>query len=460
MAHPRLMTDHQYIADQQCRITVVGQRRRVDLAVPAAAPIAEYLMTVARLCGALGDEEPGEDSLPGAWSLAATGGDTIPLDLSLTDAGILDGQVLYLRDAAADGAGGPVVTDIDEAVADAAARYAWAWTSASWAAAFLAVGTAWLTGALIALAVLASRLPAGGPRLVAGLGLLAALASTAAARRARQASWPRPVWLPTALALSAVPQLAAAGTLLTSAHATPAQVALAAAAGAFGGALLALSARPGAVTTGVVLITALGVGVTACLAVLAASGVQCAAAVAVAAMWLYDLAPVSVARLVARTGTAGVTSQVRQAQYLATAWQAALAVTEALALCWLAGSDLTFALALAGCVSLVMLLAAGGYRQLGGVLPGLVAGATGLLALLLLLPGRVGAQWWVGPVLCLAAGFALLAGTAIRSFRDESAPEPAAWRGPVAALLRVVSIPLLVGIFGAFGQLVIVGHRL
>jgi hypothetical protein len=47
-----------------------------------------------------------------------------------------------------------------------------------------------------------------------------------------------------------------------------------------------------------------------------------------------------------------------------------------------------------------------------------------------------------------------------QSFREETLPEPPAWRGPLAAVLRVVSIPLLVGVFGAFGHLVTVGRGL
>lgn len=56
------------MADQQCRVTVVGQRRRVDLAVPATAPIGEYVGELAGMCG-----ESDDDAMPAAWSLAPYG---------------------------------------------------------------------------------------------------------------------------------------------------------------------------------------------------------------------------------------------------------------------------------------------------------------------------------------------------------------------------------------------------
>ena len=37
--------------DVCCRVTIVGERRQVDLAVPATAPITSYIDGVARLCG-------------------------------------------------------------------------------------------------------------------------------------------------------------------------------------------------------------------------------------------------------------------------------------------------------------------------------------------------------------------------------------------------------------------------
>ncbi|MEV5755019.1 EsaB/YukD family protein [Actinoallomurus sp. NPDC052308] len=49
--------------DEHCRITVVGERRQVDLAVPADAPITSYVNTLAELCA-----RPETDVMPAAWS--------------------------------------------------------------------------------------------------------------------------------------------------------------------------------------------------------------------------------------------------------------------------------------------------------------------------------------------------------------------------------------------------------
>lgn len=477
MPDQQLVPDHRFIADQHCRITVVGRRRRVDLTVPSRAPIAEYVMVVARLCGEpddadddFGDTAPDEQAdtgVPPAWSLSLTGRGALPLESSLADVEVTDGQVLYLRDARAAEADEPVVTDVGESVAEATERIGRLWTSRTRATASLCAGAVWLAGTVAAAAILSDRTPAA-PRLLSALALATAILSAALAGTARQRSWPLPGWLRTVLATSAIPELAAAGALLASAHAAPAQLALAAAAGAVCGALLTVAASPSAVTAGLLAAGLLSLVVAGCLAVARADVTESVGVVVVSALWLYDLAPLSIARLVALTSPrkgAGavaiqVSEQVGQAQLLVTVWQSALAVTEALALSWLAASAQTFAFVLAGCVALALLLAAGGYRQLDSVLPGTAGGAVGLLAVLLLVPGRLGAPSWTGAVACCAIGLVLLLAGIGRSFSgpEEIVSEPAAWRRPLTGLLRIVPIPLLAGVFGAFGHLVTVGR--
>lgn len=89
-----------------------------------------------------------------------------------------------------------------------------------------------------------------------------------------------------------------------------------------GGALLALAACPGPVTGGLAGAAGLSLVVAGALAGLRADGTECAGMVAVVALWLYDLAPASVAWLVSRADrrkVAGpVDAQVRQAQALLT----------------------------------------------------------------------------------------------------------------------------------------------
>src|ERR1700722_19642994 len=115
------------VADRLCRVTVVGETRRVDLAVPAQAPIAEFISTLAGLCA-----QDDDAAFPAVWSLAVPGRAPFPLHASLDQAGVLDGQVLYLRDLAAGEANEPVVLDIAEAVEEATDELGrWAWTPRS-----------------------------------------------------------------------------------------------------------------------------------------------------------------------------------------------------------------------------------------------------------------------------------------------------------------------------------------
>src|SRR5262245_51964652 len=97
--------------DGRSRVTVVGAGKRLDVAVPAGAPIGEYVTKLAEACG---HERRGH--LPRAWSLHAAGTAPFPLDASLAQSGVTDGQVLYLCDLATDPAAEPVIEDIEELV--------------------------------------------------------------------------------------------------------------------------------------------------------------------------------------------------------------------------------------------------------------------------------------------------------------------------------------------------------
>src|SRR4051794_656359 len=99
--------------DRRSRITVVGGDKRVDVALPSESPIGEYVVGLADLCG----QTAGGLMTP-AWSLAPAGREPWPVELSLAEAGVADGQVLYLCDSARDPGTAPVVEDVEELVAD------------------------------------------------------------------------------------------------------------------------------------------------------------------------------------------------------------------------------------------------------------------------------------------------------------------------------------------------------
>jgi MinD-like ATPase involved in chromosome partitioning or flagellar assembly len=82
-------------------ITVVGPRRRANLAVPSQSPIRDLLGGLAERCG-----EPVENGGNGrgwAWSIVGADSVELPADRSLAECGIVDGAVVYLRGIAPDG---------------------------------------------------------------------------------------------------------------------------------------------------------------------------------------------------------------------------------------------------------------------------------------------------------------------------------------------------------------------
>ncbi|WP_103500161.1 type VII secretion integral membrane protein EccD [Streptomyces sp. SM14] len=153
------------------RVTVIGETRRADLSLSAEVPVGLMLPDVLRVLG----EAPGHH--PMARRLVTAAGREIPLGSSLAFAAVLDGAVLRLvREEELPAA--PVVHDVSDAVADElpARRWRWGdrsrlWTSGvasvllALAAALLAVDTfgtdpvvPWLAGTV--LLVLASAVAA------------------------------------------------------------------------------------------------------------------------------------------------------------------------------------------------------------------------------------------------------------------------------------------------------------
>ncbi len=102
------------------RVTLVGERRRVDLVLPSQEPVGLLLPEVMRL---LEDQVTGR---PESRHLVAADGTALALDDTLESAGVADGAVLRLV-RTEDAPSAPVVHDVtDEAAADLDTR-AWRW---------------------------------------------------------------------------------------------------------------------------------------------------------------------------------------------------------------------------------------------------------------------------------------------------------------------------------------------
>jgi type VII secretion integral membrane protein EccD len=77
-----------------CRVTVVGPHRRVDLALPARIPLAELFPAVADYAGL--DHDTARQAQAG-WVLQRLGQAPFPLEATPLQAGLRDGELIYLR---------------------------------------------------------------------------------------------------------------------------------------------------------------------------------------------------------------------------------------------------------------------------------------------------------------------------------------------------------------------------
>ncbi|MGP4109445.1 type VII secretion integral membrane protein EccD [Streptomyces sp. 4N509B] len=129
-------------ATEFVRIGLAGPAGRADLAVPAAVPLARLLPMLLRQAGA----EPGPDGgvRHGGWVLRRSDGTRLDAAASLTDQGVVEGQLLFLGHGH-DDATPPLYDDVVEVIGDHAVRRAWPATATRRGAAALAA-LALLTG--------------------------------------------------------------------------------------------------------------------------------------------------------------------------------------------------------------------------------------------------------------------------------------------------------------------------
>lgn len=105
------------------RVTVVSPERTVDLALPSALPLSDVVPQVLRFCSPNTERDH-----PTAWTLARIGGTPIPLGQTLSDAGVLDGEVLELRGQRAT-VKPAMVEDVRDAIEDNTDESGGVWSS-------------------------------------------------------------------------------------------------------------------------------------------------------------------------------------------------------------------------------------------------------------------------------------------------------------------------------------------
>jgi type VII secretion integral membrane protein EccD len=447
-----------------CRITVVTTGRRVDLTMPTHLACAELLPQVVRLTG---ETEQGPSPRP--WVLGRLGEPPLAPERTLSQSGVYDGDLLYLR-AAGQPADPVVVDDLVETIAEAVDSRGGHWTAATWHRFAMAAAAALLGAG--AVAVGAGGRPLAGAtagRGTAGLAAGAALALLLAALGLRRLL--REPVAAAAPALAALPWSALAGAALAGrAGADPAAVVAAGAGGLLAAAVAATMAAP--VVTGPCLAVALPAAAlalaAAAVAAVGATPVQAAAVLAVGLVPALTTLP----RLA--IALAGISPGDEDAEVAVQAERAKVAVGHAL-LTWVLGGaalTLTAALAvlatggtparcLAAAVAASVGLRARGFRLVGEVLPLALAVLGGVVALELAVmadpPGP--ARRWPGAWLLVGtAALLALAGFLLRG----AGPSAGIRRrlDMVEALANLLLVPLALGVLGLYGAVERLAQRL
>ncbi|MFG1610436.1 EsaB/YukD family protein [Actinoplanes sp. NPDC049265] len=458
------------MANEQSRITVIGAHRRVDVAVPSISPIGEYAPRLAEIC-----EESGPDAMPPVWSLGVAGEPAFPADASLADLGVVDGQVLYLRDIAVEPGDAPVVKDIDEVVADESLRRRRDRMHAG--PVVLAFGLAWLIAAAV---VIGSR-SAGSAASTAGL-VLVSLAILATGYGLRHRSSAVPAALVHIVVISSIPCMAVAGVLVAQGFGGPGLRWAGGVAGANVGGLMALAAMPGVVLMAIELQLAVAAVLVLVIMGLGADQVAASALVAAVAMGLIAVSRQVSASLMAwsnrvptgRRAAALATGDlvIRSGRLLAVVI-AGPTVALAVTLPTLALSPRAFAVATATVITIALLARARLAAFTSELLTQGGAGLIGTFALLVHLAELVDITGAAAEALLLGASITIIGlGVAMSVLlQTPEEPEPDGVPRPkkprkrskaeaIGVITAVATVPLTMGVFGVFGHLVWVGRTL
>ncbi|MDH3039153.1 type VII secretion integral membrane protein EccD [Streptomyces sp. TRM75561] len=434
---------------------MVGARRRVDLAVPTDAAIAEYVPALLELVG----EVEFDETFPPVWSLALPAAMPFPPEASLRECGVMDGATLYLKDAAEGEFDEPVVTDLEESVSQATEGAA-EWGLRLRAHTTLVLGLLGFIAGFVTLAVIAGR---GSELAVVGAGaLFAALVLAGLVWQATRQGWSLPLGLRLIMVHSSVPMFAIGVAALSTAATSTATLPKAAGAGAVLGAVVALLALRHATTLMAVAITAVGLVLGTALA--GTTLVETSAVVAVSMMTVLGAASKVSGHFAVLAGMPGgatgtqdaeahVSHLVKRSRRLLAGMSVLGSLVTAASLAVLGSADQTFAVALACCLGLALVLRAGRLTVAAAVVPMVTAGTVGLSVTLTRAPGNFGYPDWAGAVVLLGAALSAIVLGLSRSFRTDDGPERPSWIDPLAGFLLVVSVPLAVGVFGVYAAL-------
>lgn len=418
-----------------CRLSVVGSVRRLDLAVPAGVPVAELLPDLVGLAG----ERVDGAALP-RWVLSRAVGGDLPAGVSLAEAGVSDGAVLYLRRVDEPAVGLLGSDAVERAAAGAGAD------SAGADRVLLGVASACV------LLVVGSLLLRDGRPVAAVLAAVLALLAVAAGRRVGSGA---SAVAGAAVALAAGPLLASAAAVSALGFARPAVVLAAGLGGAAVGAVLAAAAVPAARLVGCCAAAASAAGAGAVLLSFPLGAARSAGVAAVAGVLVVPGLPRLVLRAcglrpadLARAGRADPArlAGARRALPVVLAADGLLVVGAAVVL---AGAGRLPGLGLAAACGLLLVLRSRDRRGPAEVLPLAVAGqvvvAAAGVGLALSRPRGL------GPLLVLVAVAAVYAFAAGLPAGAVDRPRWTQRRRRVEAVALVSLAPLLAGTLGLFG---------
>jgi hypothetical protein len=400
----------------------------------------------------------------------------------LADAGVTDGQVLYLRDVARDPGAAPVVEDIDELVAEETERLRE--RSHPKGLAVVSFGLVWLTLSAV-LAAVRHGDSLLTPAVFLIVGGLVALSMGWALHQLRTPVQPA---LCIAVSLTAVPCLAVAGGLLGQALAGAQFFWLGAIIGANAATLMALATvpEPGIVALEVPLGAA--AVVAALLLVLRADLTSAAvtAAIAVCALALIGFAKPLAASIAAWSGkiprngpavaeaTTALLTRARQTLAVILAVPA-LALAVAMPMLAMARDRQPFAIVLAGAAGIALLVRT---RRAGFTVEVVLVGAAGSIGVFAVL--AVLAERYLGggsAVFALTAAALGVVGSGIAlsvlghpeaTSRDSEptlggpaeGPDRYRWVDVIGMLCNIASATLAMAVFGVFDELVDMGRRI
>jgi hypothetical protein len=448
------------LIDARCRVTVIGARSQVDLAIPADAPIAGYNVQLARLL-----EQPEDDALPPVWSLAPIGAAAFPVGSSLAREGVEDGAVLYLRDTLADEDKEPVVRSVLEMVQDVAEKSAgvpWDGRIASRLAVVL--GAYWLAAGLWYLGLTGDK--------TLGVGVIAGALGICLAVLARVLrDYPRALSdrLRTVLACAAVPTMALAAVLAPGAPAADLTHLTYLAIGVVIGIVVALIAVPDVMLGALTVLIAMAGLLVGILVPFGASGLSIAATVAVTGVLFLAITPRTAGMLVAvswLSSSPAASDRLEERVSLAhRALVVMVSVTSAavgIALIVLTRHFEPFTAAVAIVATVVLVLRTSTFELASEAIAPVIAAAVGVFGLLNLLGSNDASRPYQLPAMLVVGVAAVSVGLPVllwgaRSSSRRDRPRPGKM-SPLLTIGQIVLPALMLGVYGLYSTLWNVGR--